>query len=208
MFAALLGAIFANWLDQPDSIVKSEVLYWTTSRPLPEEFCQPYNSSEYSIRRCSVVAIDIKNPNYVDLPGFSVIVDFKGMYREFAEPDQFSVAESPDFLSTDVKVSKTTGYQRKITFDKFPKLGSVKILAIVGTDLIFEPKIESSGAVELVNAVDKVQTEGWEKYFFAVVLGFLIIPALGLVVAFFQWLSRDISEQSASRPSESDTPND
>ena len=192
VLAASFGAWLTNWLSKPSAPEVSKVAVWSTVRELPDGSCPAEELEKWIYKKCGMIAIDIKNPTFDDLKNVNVKIDFKDAVDEpISDKNKFDILPRGEFLSSDVVVKSATEFQKNVSFGNFPGLASVQVTLITYNYPISEPKIVAGEATQLVDMSDRIEDGSFDSYLLAGLFGFLLLPLIAGIVAFFQWLGKD-----------------
>jgi hypothetical protein len=192
VLAASFGAWLTNWFSKPSAPEVSKLAVWYTVRELPDGSCAAEELKKSFSNKCGMIAVNIKNPTFDDLKNVNVKIDFKDVVNDpISEKNKFDVATRGDFLSSDIVVKSATDFQKNLSFGNFPGLASIQITLITYRYPTAEPKIVAGDATQLVDMSDRIEDDSFDSYLLAGLFGFLLLPLIAGIFAFFQWLSKD-----------------
>ena len=200
MLTAAVGAYFTAWLSKPSQPEAANIAVLMTKRDLPEKACEALQTRETLIPTCSITAITLDNPSFEAVRNAHIKIDFKRALTKEEKAEYLSLQTYGDFLSGDVKQIEATPNQTDYIFENFPKNGRVDI-TLISTGMSFEtPKIAAGKNTVILEPHTNDQSNSVETLFLAGLVGFLILPAIALVIGFFQWLAKETSPAEVVAP--------
>lgn len=189
--AAVFGSMATYYIPKWSSREQKQIYYIEQTHLLPSEMCAPYRKYEFSEPLCSVYIMEIFNKGSDPIKDIQFIIQAPDdLTKTKSKEWNFSVDGRYGFVSSDFSFIKSNDREWKFEVKRFPERQSLQISAI--TNSLPMPsgfKIVTYQEDLIISDLKEIDIRTpIEKYVFAALIGFMLLPMLAAVSTFFTWL--------------------